>query len=144
MKEEQKVYIKGDAKRYKQVIKTLKDLGGINRDNLSGNDENAYYYISPIGWIEYVVINGGPLYSFIKEFYKEIRFSEEEDLEWKPKYGEKYYYINDSGIIDASYWRDNMSDKCRYDIGNCFKYGDGSIRTILEMLGNIFVNKKRR
>lgn len=34
-----------------------------------------------------------------------------------------------------------MADKCHYDIGNCFKYGDGSIRTILEMLGNVFANK---
>ena len=142
MKDSQKVYIRGDANRSREVIKTLEDLGGINYNNLNGSYADLYYYISPLGRIEDVANYEHILLSFIKEFYKEIKLPEKGNLRWKPIEGEKYYYINDIGIIDASYWHNNISDKYRYDIGNCFKYGDGSIRTILKMFENVFANKK--
>lgn len=73
MKEEQKVYIRGDEKRSREVIKTLEDLGGINYNNLNGVYEDAYYYISPLGKIEFADSFESILLSFIKEFYKEIK-----------------------------------------------------------------------
>lgn len=98
MKDSQKVYIRGDEKRSREVIKTLEDLGGINYNNLNGGYEDLYYYISPLGRIEDVANYEHVLLSFIKEFYKEIKLPEKDNLRWKPKDGEKYYYINDIGI----------------------------------------------
>lgn len=39
------IAIKGSKSNPQQVIKRLKDLGGINFYNHKGNDDSAYYYI---------------------------------------------------------------------------------------------------
>ena len=73
MKDSWKVYIRGNEERPREVIKTLEDLGGINYNNLNGDYEDVYYYISPLGKIEFAVSVESKLLSFIKEFYKEIQ-----------------------------------------------------------------------
>ena len=40
------VYIQGVPGKGDEVIKTLEDLGGINSNNLSGDDDASYYYIN--------------------------------------------------------------------------------------------------
>lgn len=44
---------------------------------------------------------------------------------WKPKYKDKYYFIDDRGEIIYSFWSGGpdsiLMDKDRYDLGNCFK-----------------------
>ena len=81
MKDEQRVYIKGNSKRGAEIIKTLTDLGGINRHSLGGGNKNAYYYINPKGVIDYVYLyEYSPEYLLVKEFYKEIELSEKESL----------------------------------------------------------------
>ena len=44
---------------------------------------------------------------------------------WKPKYNDKYYFIDDRGEIIYSFWSGGPDvirmDKDRYDLGNCFK-----------------------
>lgn len=40
---------------------------------------------------------------------------------WKPKKGEAYYYLDDSGIVTYRIWVDDNSDENRFRIGNCFK-----------------------
>lgn len=50
-------------------------------------------------------------------------FAEEvkESGRWKPKKGEAYYYLDDSGIVTHRIWMDDGSDENRFRIGNCFK-----------------------
>lgn len=50
------------------------------------------------------------------------KIKEKENEIWKPKNGEEYFYINDDGSIENTDWVDkNLSDKCSYELGNCFK-----------------------
>ncbi len=89
MKQNQRVYIKGDPKRSDEIIQILKDLGGDNTYNLKGYRSDAYYFIKPDRVIDNTSIIGGTLCPFVREFYKEIKLSK-----WKPKYSELYYRIN--------------------------------------------------
>ena len=116
MKDSQKVYIRGDANRSREVIKTLEDLGGINYNNLNGSYADLYYYISPLGRIENVANCEHVLLSFIKEFYKEIKLPR-----WKPKYNEHYYYVSWLGRVMRDKWYGTYDDESGYKFGNCFK-----------------------
>ena len=116
MKDSQKVYIRGDANRSREVIKTLEDLGGINYNNLNGSYEDLYYYISPLGRIENVANYEHVLLSFIKEFYKEIKLPR-----WKPKYKEHFYYFTSTGLISQGIWDNSPINDLYYEFGNCFK-----------------------
>ena len=40
---------------------------------------------------------------------------------WKPKKGELYYFIDDSGYIKSANWQDGPWEIDRYNIGNAFK-----------------------
>lgn len=103
MKDEQRVYIKGNPKRGAEIIKTLTDLGGINRQSLGGGNKYVYYYINPKGVIDYGYVDEcSPEHLFVKEFYREITLPKEknwEDGDLLVKYngGKKEYivYCND-------------------------------------------------
>ena len=112
----QKVYIRGDANRSREVIKTLEDIGGINYNNLNGSYEDLYYYISPLGRIENVANYEHVLLSFIKEFYKEIKLPR-----WKPKYNERYYSVSWLGRVMSNKWYGTCDDETGYQFGNVFK-----------------------
>lgn len=116
MKAEQRVYIKGDFERGKEVIKILEDLGGKNINNLNGEDNSIYYYINPKGAIT-IVYNGNEstTLSFIKEFYKEIKLPR-----WNPEYKSLYFYIDTRGQVMSDLWYNMETDKLRYKFGNCF------------------------
>lgn len=116
MEDYQKVYIKGDSKRGKEVIKLLTDLGASNPLNYYGDDTFGYYYISPNGEIWHTCSEKSQAYHFIKEFYKEIELPI-----WKPKYDEDYYFISSKGVITLGRWTNAIADDWRYDFGNCFK-----------------------
>jgi hypothetical protein len=49
--------------------------------------------------------------------------AEEEKLKerWKPKVGEKYYWIDPDGDRHYSTWNDDKFDKKRHAFGNCFR-----------------------
>ena len=115
MKNEQKVYIKGNAERGNEIIKLLKDLGGYNSDCLDGHNSNNYYFIAP----DETISNTGAsslVFSFIKEFYKEISLPR-----WKPKYGDYYYFINYKGMAMRSTWFNSVNEYTMYEFGNCFR-----------------------
>lgn len=116
MKDEQKVYIKGDSKRGAEIIKLLKDLGGRNTQLLLGEKEDYYYFINPNGVIDIAPPCLVGVFSFVKEFYKEIKLPK-----WKPKYKGNYYFVDDRGKIIPSMWDDTNSDNLRYELGNCFR-----------------------
>lgn len=40
---------------------------------------------------------------------------------WKPKYGDKYYFIDDSGYIKCDTWDNSFWEVDRYKMGNVFK-----------------------
>ena len=115
MEEKQKVYIKGDSEKGREVIRTLEDLGGKNTQNLQGNRNDAYYFISPDGVIYNTSIVGGIICPYIKEFYKEIKLPR-----WKPEYKSLYFYIDNRGQVMSDLWYDMDTDKLRYKFGNCF------------------------
>lgn len=116
MEDKQRVYIKGDSKRGKEVIKLLTDLGGRNPLNYYGEDNFGYYYIDPNGEISHICSEKSPTYHFLKEFYKEIKLPI-----WKPKYRDSYFYVDIDGLIVEEAWYNKQIDKSLYDFGNCFK-----------------------
>lgn len=46
---------------------------------------------------------------------------ESKSKDWKPKKGDKYYYINDAGSIFNYDCREDISDEAHLNISNCFK-----------------------
>lgn len=40
---------------------------------------------------------------------------------WKPKYGEKYFFIDNNGLVEDTYWYDFEGNIADYNNGNCFK-----------------------
>lgn len=134
MEEKQKVYIKGNAERGDEVIKTLEDLGGSNTNHYYGNDYTAYYYINPDGVIGYACDKGSITYPFLLEFYKEIKLPR-----WKPKYKERYYRINWRGAVIDDTWYDTQDEESCYEFGNCFRTPEEAREAsckIEEMLNN--------
>jgi hypothetical protein len=116
MKEEQKIYIQGNQKRGDEIIKILIDLGGRNSHSMDGKNTNAYYFINPNGIIANSYSCGDNVFSFVREFYKEVKLPK-----WKPKYKESYYRINWQGAIVADIWHDTQDEEICYEFGNCFK-----------------------
>lgn len=134
MKEEQKVYIRGNAKRGKEVIKILTDLGGDNSYLMDGDNVNAYYFINPNGIIVNTYSSGSEVFSYVKEFYKEIKLPM-----WKPKYRDYYYYIASNGIVKQEMSNNTALDDSYYEFGNCFKTfeeAEAARDSIKEMLNN--------
>ena len=133
MKEEQRVYIKGSASRGDEVIKILKDLGGKNTHSYAGDGFDSYYFIDPCGVILVSDFNS-EVFSFVKEFYKEINLPK-----WKPKYEETYYRINWRGAVVETTWYDTQDEESCYEFGNCFRTKEEAEATrdkIKELLNN--------
>lgn len=117
MKEEQRIYIKGDVEKGEEIIKILTDLGGYNTHHYHGNNKYAYYFISPKGVIDTgYPSDGDGVFSYVKEFYREFKLPR-----WKPEYEGSYYFINDRGKITPNMWENTNSDDLRYELGNCFR-----------------------
>src|SRR5574344_1270174 len=47
--------------------------------------------------------------------------SEKENEPWKPKDGDKYWFISHSGWVKTTVWCDTIVGKIRYEIGNVFR-----------------------
>ena len=116
MKDKQRVYIKGSIERGNEVIKYLEDLGGHNSYSINGKNVNAYYFINPNGIIVNNYLSGSEIFSYVKEFYKEIQLSR-----WKPKYDENYYRISWEGRVVDDTWTDTQDEEICYEFDNCFK-----------------------
>ena len=107
MKDERRVYIKGNYERGSEVIKTLEDLGGKNLHSFLGTDTTVYYFIDPKGVIDTTSNTfGNVIFPYIKEFYKEIKLPK-----WKPKYKERYYRINWKGAVVGTTWYDTQDEE---------------------------------
>lgn len=116
MKEEQKIYIKGNIERGSEVIKILTDLGGRNSHAINGKNVNAYYFINPNGIIVNNYLSGSEVFSFVKEFYKEVELPR-----WKPEHTGRYFYINTIGEIIENVWCGIDTNESHYEFGNCFR-----------------------
>ena len=53
---------------------------------------------------------------------------------WKPKYGERYHYIDGSGSIYSAIWFNSIVDNGRWVLGNVFKTQEEAV----------FARKKRK
>jgi hypothetical protein len=42
------------------------------------------------------------------------------DEDWKPEYGDKFYFIRETGKIDAYTWEGDTEDMWKYNQNNCF------------------------
>lgn len=67
-----KKYIKGNAKRGAEVIKTLEELGGVNCNNHEGIRTDCFYYIKENSDID-VVLAFTPFGKIIQECFEEIK-----------------------------------------------------------------------
>lgn len=114
MEDKQKVYIKGDSKRGKEVIKLLTDLGASNPNHYYGSD-TGFYYINSNGEIAYTSTKRSAVYSLLRESYKKIELPR-----GMPQYRDSYFYINTDGLIVEEIWYNKQIDKSRYEFGNCF------------------------
>lgn len=119
MKDEQRVYIKGNAERGNEIIKLLEDLGGKNTFSCNGKNEDAYYFINPKGEIDSETPFSEGVFPYVKEFYKEIKLPR-----WKPKYRERYYRMNWRGEVVDDIWHDTQGERLCYEFGNCFETYD--------------------
>lgn len=75
MKDNQKVWIKGDKNRGKEVIETLENLGGINKCFLEGYLPNQIYFISHDSHI-FCTEEDSEFAKFVKELYQKITLPE--------------------------------------------------------------------
>ena len=116
MEKVQKVYIKGNLERGSEIIKMLIDFGGRNSHSLNGKNTNAYYFINPNGIIVNNYLSGSEVFSYVKEFYKEIKLPK-----WKPKNNECYYRITWIGEVVEDIWFGLRNDESGYKFGNCFR-----------------------
>lgn len=138
MKDEQRVYIKGDSERGKEVIKILEDLGGINNLCYTGMNKDAVYFINPQGEIDWTSnSNTSTILSFLKEFYKEVKLPK-----WKPKNEGCYYFIDDRGTIITGMWNKygERKDNLRYQFGNCFRTKEEA-EAVRDKIKNVLNNK---
>ena len=78
MKDNQKVWIKGDKNRGAEVIETLETLGGINKSCLEGNFSSQIYFIAHDSTI-CLTDESSELAMFVKKDYQELTLPEE----WK-------------------------------------------------------------
>lgn len=134
MEDKQRVYIKGSIERGNEVIKYLEDLGGRNSHFLNGKNPNAYYFINPNRIIVNNYYIGSEAFSYVKEFYKEIKLPR-----WKPEYNERYYRISWMGTVVEDKWYGSRNDKSGYKFGNCFRTPEEAEETsnkIKEVLNN--------
>ena len=52
---------------------------------------------------------------------KDLRVKAKEDIRFKPKQNENFYFIDGDGNIRHAFWDDNKFDNNSYNIGNCFE-----------------------
>lgn len=83
MKEEWKVYIRGNKDRGDDVIKALTDLGAVNYWEYEGNCTDSIYYIRHDGYIGHLLYET-EFAQILMDNYRKINLSEKwKDGDWK-------------------------------------------------------------
>jgi hypothetical protein len=73
------------------------------------------------------------LLDYIKKNYK---FADQPEERWKPKEGDKYYYIDVDGEVDFSTFDSGVGFKLRtIEIGNCFETAEEAEKAAEELKG---------
>lgn len=61
----------------------------------------------------------------IEELEREVNSPELEGIKksvrWQPIFGQRYFYLDDNGVIRCVEWQYDDEDKFHFNIGNCFK-----------------------
>lgn len=55
------------------------------------------------------------------EDVKEETKEEENPTRWKPKMGQPFYCLDESGFVEEDEWDGTLGDQRKWDIGNCFQ-----------------------
>lgn len=78
-----------------------------------------------------------------KEYHKRWNAEKKclEDIRWKPKDGETYFYVNHYGVIIAAKYSGFPDDILRCSVGNCFKRNEAA-QKVAEQMKEIFKNSK--
>lgn len=102
-----KIAIQGHPERYKEVIDTLINLGGINKHDYKGNDSNICYYIDEFKHIEGQFISKINTNSYkcytLEEFEKEFPFKIGDNVQIE--INNIIYLATITGIVDISIYR---------------------------------------
>lgn len=93
-------------------IKFLKEFRLVGNDRSDGDDRTA-----PVGHTVDLDDEESARWLIDNGFAEKVKANEW----WKPKKGEAYYYLDDSGTVTYRIWMDDNSDENRFRIGNCFK-----------------------
>ena len=103
-----KVFIRGNEERGSEVIKILKDLGGVNNLCLTGTDDDILYYINTYNNIDHALLES-KVGIIIQECFEELHFPEptkelpntwEEWVEQNKKVYSEYYMAADSEVYN--------------------------------------------
>lgn len=99
-------------KRYK----LLKDLPNLKKGTILSEDE-------PIFGINILTVEDnsvGPIFignELFEEFFEKIQEEPTDNIHWKPKNGDEYWYIDDCAGIDRDRWDDEPIHIWRYSLG---------------------------
>ena len=103
-----KVFVRGNKERGSEVIKMLKDLGGVNNLCLTGTDGDILYYINTYNNIDHALLES-KVGILIQECFEELHLPEpnkelpntwEEWVEQNKKVYSEYYMAADSEVYN--------------------------------------------
>ncbi len=109
----------GETGRWEMKYKLLKDTYIAKAGTVYVGDDNqrdTYYYPEGLAHTLRFTYHAVPHNLILKtDWFEPV------DERWKPKCGEKYYWVSNSGGIFCAFYDDNPIDKARYESGNCFE-----------------------
>lgn len=82
--------------------------------------DTGEYHLSPPYLhitLEMEQVEGNECWEEVKEETKE----EDKPTRWKPKMGQPFYCLDESGFVDIDEWDGTLGDQRKWDIGNCFQ-----------------------
>lgn len=143
MEKKKMVYCRGSKGNGENVIRALEAHGGNNSLHYKGESLDMLYYIKTSGVI-YCCCADSNEASLVKEFYAEIQ-----PHGYRAEKGEKYWYINISGItayMQLDTEENHVIDNLRYKEGNYYATKDACKKVadeLNEKIKEIITNSKK-
>lgn len=104
------------------------------RKNLPTFNAGDVFYLSEVGNLiresdnvhaySWTTLDNFP--NILTEWFEEI----DESNRWRPKMGQKYYFLDGGGFVYDDRWDDDSVDRGRFEIGNCFKTEEEAERVV--------------
>lgn len=77
--------------------------------------------LGALGDVRFVDVHGFDSVGVWKASAMEQQGYVEEAPRWEPSKDEKYWYVENDGEVTQSYWSNDVIDKNRHALGNCFR-----------------------